>query len=76
MIDPAHKKTYDRLTDVETQTRDTAQVRPTAQANTLGHESTVLAGLHELAEDTRLLEADIEKYWDAPSTSFRDLGAV
>lgn len=74
MTEPG-RKTYDRLTDVQTQTRDTARAWPTVRVNTLGHESTVLAGLLELNEDTRLLEADIEKYWDAPSTTFRDLDA-
>lgn len=68
--------THKNVADLQLETRSTARAQLDLRTNTLGHESTVLAGMRELNEDTALVEADLEKYWDAPSSSFRDLDDI
>jgi hypothetical protein len=64
------RTTYDRISDVETEARSSATVGPTAQVNTLEPTSAIVAGFLELAEDTRLIEEDRKKYWNAPKSDF------
>ncbi len=67
------RKSY-AVPDVDAKTRDTAAaIKPTVSQNTLGAASAVLADMREIAEDTRLLAEDHEKYWNTSWAEFRDL---
>lgn len=69
MTDPA--RTTKPIADVQTDARST--VVSAEMKSTSIYKASVMTGLRELAQDTRLLEEDIATFGDAPSSSFHDL---